>query len=391
MLRLIFSVLVLFPSLVYSADFKTGENVQVSGEYNDSVFATGSTVTADLFSSDDVYLAGGKVIFTGRTSESLWCAGGDLSVLGGSARDAVLASGNITINGSDLRDLTVAGGKVNIQNTEIRDDLLGAAGELTLDSRSRVNGSLTVTGGVVTIDGFINGDAQVYANILNVGPTAIINGDLNHTAKKVLIADGAKVYGVTKALATQGTSPSGIFWVISLLLVLGSTLVVPLLVTFFPNIATTASKRIRFDFLRNLGRGTLVAFAVPLAMLLLMISVIGIPVVFFSIPLLLLAALLAWTYGVCALTSTTIAFVLDKELNSLSKVQQFLSVTVGTLGCVLLSSISLVGFVFMTLLMFSGFGALEDQLSTNFNSKSKRSKLNRPEPTNIRGADPVFE
>lgn len=334
-LKLILSSFVFLP-VAFPAEFFTGENIDLSGEYADAVYAAGGKISATLNATDDVYLAGGQVY----------------------------------LNSVDIEDLVIAGGEVRVNNSLIRDDIIVAAGEFVLDSRSKIDGSATLAGGVVTLAGIVDGDLQVYANVLKVESTAIINGDLNHSAKQVIIDNGAQIYGSNNQLAMSGTSPvRNFFWAIGIFFIATGLLIAPVISTLIQPIPERARQRIRFSFFENLGRGTLIALLAPVLMLTLLISVLGIPLLIVLVPFLFIGLLVSWTLGVYALADLISSMGGESKFQIYSRRRKFAWVFFAAAVASILSLVPIFGFAFSIVLLVTGVGAAEAEVSSHFGLK----------------------
>ena len=269
----------------------------------------------------DTYVAGGSVRIDKPVPGDLIAAGGNLDIDAPVAGAALLAGGNLRVTAQVEHDIFAAGGRV-ILDAPIGRNLRAAGGQLDLGPMATVNGNATVAGGRVTLRGAIKGslrvgggqvtiDAPVAGDVvattgeLTLGPNARIGGKLRYYSGNEVKRDPAAQVGsvergplpgrgVSAPLhreggwgARAGARTVGLGW----LWTLGLMAIAALLVGTMP----VSAKRVAHALRARLGLSLLLGFialvCIPVAVLVLAISIVG-------IPLALLALLL---YGVLLL------------------------------------------------------------------------------------------
>ncbi|MEF8906754.1 MAG: polymer-forming cytoskeletal protein [Haloarculaceae archaeon] len=142
---------------------------------------------------------GGSVTIPPGTTQT-----GDISVVGGTVvvegtLDGSLDgfAGSVLVTGTVTGDVEVATGSVTISGT-VEGDVEAAAGAVTVTESGRVGGSLSAGAGDVSIDGTVAGDVAAGADRFSLGPTARVGGNVRYDAETVEIADGASVGGTTE-------------------------------------------------------------------------------------------------------------------------------------------------------------------------------------------------
>lgn len=265
--RVFYSVLILFSifaSSIASASmvFRSGETINLSGGFDDTLFAAGGKVDLQIRSTDDAYVAGGEVLFTGV----------------------------------EVEDLITAAGNLRLSKTSIKDDLVAAGGKVELDAETTVGGSALIAGQSIKLAGRIDGDLRIYAETIELEPSAVIVGNLIYAAENFKRADGARIDGTITAdpIKKSKASPGfpGIFG--GLLFVLGALLVAPTLMVLFPRTITQAQGMIATRFWETIGIGTVCVLSIPVLWLLTLFSVVGTPLALAAIPFLIAACFLAW-------------------------------------------------------------------------------------------------
>ena len=282
----------LMPLVVGAAVLLTGfaapaqdfhEVVSKHGQIDENVVTGGRTVTIDAQVSGDVVSFGETVVIGGQITEDILSIGR-----------------NVVISGTIGGDVRVLGFSVT-PAAEIGGDLMAAAGTITVPAETVIGGKVWLAGHDATLFGTVAGDLHVAArNILlagnfggdvelsgesiTVASTARISGDFTYRSiEEATIEPGAEILGDTIYIRTEGPRKmvGGAFASVSafgLTFLLGLFLLGALLILIFPNTATGPAKRIGRNPWLALGLGCLILIAGPIAMILLGISIIGIPI-----------------------------------------------------------------------------------------------------------------
>ncbi len=334
-----------------------------------TIVRTGDTVSvlADQRVEGNFYVLSNSLALSGPVNGDVVAASlGSMDINAPVAHDVLLLGGSIGINASvteDLRvvggDVTIAdsvggsvlviGGKVKILSTAtIGGDVLVLAGEAVIEGT--VKGQLLGRAEVVRVDGAVTGIDMDVANI-TLGDRAVIAENVVYTSQNDLVrAPGAVVEGeVTKASAPAEEGfdyrDSAMMFLVSLFASLSLFLLGRRLVVRYARVATV-----------NVAKSALVGFSVlvtvPIAISILMVSVLGLflgligfalfaLIIFLALPLLNIVAggLIARTF-----TNTT-------EVNALY-------VTLGALVVQAMLFVPVVGAVILILLFLVVIGGL---------------------------------
>lgn len=158
-----------------------------------------SGATHTQFASRNVYLAGGQVRPSTLVEGDLMAVGGKISVDREVKGDATLAGGSIEVLATVGDDLRVAGGDVNISGA-IGGELFATGGNVTLNKAARVGRGASFLGGVVTIEGTVDGPLEVDAQKIVIN--GAVSGDVELSAAEIELGQNAKIGG-----ALNYTSP----------------------------------------------------------------------------------------------------------------------------------------------------------------------------------------
>lgn len=169
MRRIFFSLLTLLALLSQSAWAETEDaQLDIAGD----VFRAGETASHDSGTAKDVFLAGETVRVTAPVTENAHLAGRWITVDGPIGGDLYAAGMEITARAPVTGDISVAGYEITLPAT---------------------GGDLRVTGSQVTIGGAVAGYALVTAEHLNLdGP---VTGDIHATVRSIEFGPDARVDG----------------------------------------------------------------------------------------------------------------------------------------------------------------------------------------------------
>ncbi len=134
-----------------------------------------------LQASGDVFASGGAVVTTGRVGGDAHVAGFDLDLEADVASDLYAAGAAVTLRASVGGDLSMMGFSLR---TADRATITGNARMLgsTITIDGPVGGALAATGGEITLNAAVAGDALLQAGTLSFGPEARIAGTLTYSA-----------------------------------------------------------------------------------------------------------------------------------------------------------------------------------------------------------------
>jgi cytoskeletal protein CcmA (bactofilin family) len=294
-------------------------------------------------------------------------------------------------------DKLVIGGTYSLESGEILDgSLLVLGGTANLEAGSTVEKDVTVIGGTINVNGQVKGDVSAVGGMVSLGSTAVIGGDVNTLAGQLAQDDGARIEGQVNsgttgpfALVVPGTiqipglenlpliplpknfiAPAasvrfnpvwdGLWWLIRSFLWAALAVLLALFLS-------QRTERVAASVMKNPlvagGMGCLTILIVPLVLLVLVITICGIPFA-------LLGAFtlwLAWGFGIIV-----IGYEIGRRLAQLFKADWAIPVSAGigtfilTLGlngigalvpCVGWMAPAVVGLVGLGAVLLTRFGA----------------------------------
>jgi cytoskeletal protein CcmA (bactofilin family) len=272
---------------------------------SDDLYKGGGDVMVTTPVRGDAYLAGGTIHVTRPVGKDLVIAGGTVVVETTVGDDVRVFGGDVQINGNVAGDVLVMGGQIRIaQNVSIGGDVYIMGEQVRIDGT--VRGMARIEAKDVVIGGTLNGPAEIRAertavngNVMNatkiasrtlgIGEKAVFGGNLRYWREAGPMqlgtqARGQAVYdmGLQSVAPAPGHHDKGMFAgfiaALSLYWLLATAVLIGLLLlatkTFFTDSAKKLVKSPGISFLK----GLIYFVATPVVVVLLMVTVIGLPV-----------------------------------------------------------------------------------------------------------------
>ena len=188
--------------------------------------------------------------------------------------------GNVRITEAVDGPLRAAGGTVKL-TAPVNGDAYIAGGDVVVDGT--INGDLHAAGGDVRIDGPVTGDASVAAGTLELGPSAHIEGKLTFHGDDLRQAPGAQVVGgierdhpsrwsVRHETTAVERFMHGWMWSIGLMALAA------LIAAALPGVSQRMAQELREHPWVTPLVGLLALTSIPIAAVLFMVTIVGIPI-----------------------------------------------------------------------------------------------------------------
>lgn len=227
--------------------------------------------------------------------------------------DLVTRGGSITVDGVVQGDCAALGGSITV-NGSVDGDVAAFGGGVTLAEAGEVDGSIAAFGGSLDVKGSAGNDLACFGGSIDLGPKARVDGNVASMGGTVNKADGAVVKGEVKNLSfgmLDQFIPGAIHnidrferpprppqpwsramgFVRTLIVAAGIGFLVLLAALFFPRQVERVATAVQDDFWTSAGVGMLIQMALFPGLVLMIVSILGIPLVPVA-GMLLLAALL---------------------------------------------------------------------------------------------------
>jgi cytoskeletal protein CcmA (bactofilin family) len=342
----------------------------------DDIFLFGGKARVETAVSGDLIAAGGQVEVDAAVAGDAVIAGGEVRVQAPVGRNAYVAGGRVRIEAALGRNLRVAGGQVELGSTgSVAGNVTASGGHVEL--RAPVHGSVLVGGGRVLIDAAVQGDVDVTAARLALGPNARIAGKLRYRGGTEVQRDAqAQVTGGVEASLPPGSGASapcqresvaghhrGARWGWLAVWTFGLALLAVVLVAVLPRSLTECvahTWRERFGW--SVLWGFVALVCVPVAVLILLTSIIGAPLAL--VTLLLYGALLLVGYVASALALGQWGLARFKPAAAAHTAWRLLAVVLGVLLLALLCTVPWLGWIVALAAVLAGVGAMLQLLRT---------------------------
>jgi hypothetical protein len=260
------------------------------------------TVPAGTTIDDDLIVTGETIVIAGRVTGDVYAFGRSVTLTGVVDRDFIAAGQQVTVDGVILGNLRAGGQQVAI-NGRIDGNTTVGGQFVTLGRQGALSRSLLAGGQDVTLLGpvgrglttgarslhlgsTVGGDVQAAVSTLTADPEARIAGRLDYSSERPstipagVVAAGVQYTQVEPPArgATEPPAPlGGLVSLFSLAWLLGSIVAGVLLVHFLPAFTGGTAAQVREHLWSSFGIGMLAIFAVPLAALIVAVTVIGLP------------------------------------------------------------------------------------------------------------------
>ncbi|MFC7139438.1 polymer-forming cytoskeletal protein [Halosimplex aquaticum] len=271
----------------------------------DRVVGPNETVGGDLTAMT------GDVLVRGTVEGDVTAVAGSVEVADGGRvdGDVTAASGSVTVAGSVGGDATAASGSVELTgDARVEGSASAGSGSVTVAEGATVEEDISAGGGDAEVAGTVDGDVASGQSVV-LGSTATVGGDVTYH-ESLDREDGAAVAGtVTEKSSSEwhvggqfGVGPDEVFdAVFSPLLAvywtLLSLLVGAVLLALFPEFSAELVETATDDPARTGAAGLAALFAVPVLLVAVTLTIVGIPLALAGGALFWLAAWAALVYG----------------------------------------------------------------------------------------------
>jgi cytoskeletal protein CcmA (bactofilin family) len=331
--------------------FAAGCPVEVGKPVPGDVFLAGCSIDVDGAVGGDALVAGGKVRLGAPVGQSLYAAGGQVTVNANVGRNARIAGGQVALGSRSqvAGNVVVAGGNVRIEGA--------------------VKGYVSAAGGRVLINGPVDGDVVATAGTVELGPSARIGGQLRYASGEEVRRDpAAQVQGGVQRMQVEGGWPvpdqaersvgrrGGWVWSIGLMVIAAA------LVGAFPSFYARVAETLRARGLTSLLLGFIALVCIPVAALIMMFTLIGVPLALLAIALYLALLLVGYVSTGIGLGAWALAKLEADRAEA--KWRRMGAAVLGVLVISLLGRLPYVGGLVVFAALLIGLGALLLQART---------------------------
>lgn len=250
--------------------------------------------------------SGPSVLIREAVTEDLYVAGERIRILAPIAGDVVAAGASVVLEAPIEGDLIAAGEQVRV-DAEVADDVRAAGSEVRIGAPvgghvvaageqvvvaagQRVEswawlagerievagsvGSLKAAGAHIIVTGEIRGDAELVGEHIEIGPGAVIAGDLVwRSPSEPLVDEASRIGG--RSVREPLPEPEGWGAAGTMIFLVAAILAVVAVRLLLPGVVSEVSRTAREAWLPSIGLGLVVLLVVPVVDALLFISTVG--------------------------------------------------------------------------------------------------------------------
>jgi cytoskeletal protein CcmA (bactofilin family) len=335
--------------------FRTGDNITVpqNRTVNSTLYAAGQSIDVAGTVQGDVICAGQNITVSGTVTGDVLCAGQSIHINGTVEGNVRLAGQNVTISGKVGKNANIISQSLTTDSDSSIGQDIGIAGQDSVINGS-VGRDLAAASGSVILNNSVGRNVQGNMNKLTLQGDANVQGFIDITSPHNIQRDnGSEVQGkVTRHQppeSNNNTSWVGLGWLFTLYILMAMLIVTLVLVLIMPGAFQHAADLA----LRGLGKTILIGIAatvvVPIVIVGLMFTVIGIP--------LGILLLLAWLF-ILFLSGPFAAYLLGRILLRDSAHNAILVMFVGAVVLLILYLIPFLNILVLLLALWFGLGMI---------------------------------
>jgi len=308
------------PPLAEAKYVQSGDTVTVNEKIESNAYLSGATVTVNEPVSGDLFVAGSNIVINSEIDGDVFVAGSNVTIRGKVNGSIFGAGSNVTIDGEVLGNVRLVGANITISNVVGKNAMMAGA-NIYISEKARIVRHLSVAGAELSINGPVDGNfegaisnlrinnkvaGEVDVTIDSKGEIVFTNNghvgkDFNYKAmQKADIEQGVQVGGniVYTELSKKGAHASGVvlFWAIlaAALYKIASMFVISLVMVFGLKkyVLMTAGEMTSRPW-QSIGWGLVVLIVFPIACIILMVTLVGLPLGILGLALYVIGVCLA--------------------------------------------------------------------------------------------------
>lgn len=266
---------------VRAANGEGTSNTLASGQtFHGTYYAAAQNVTIDGDVDGDLICLGQNVVVNGSVSGDVLCAAQTLFVKGAVGGSVRVVGQTVTIDSSVARNVTSAGQTLTLSSkSKLAGEVALAGQNVSIDSD--VAKDVSVAGQNTNLNGKAGSNVNLAVSSLALGANAKVAGNLTYWSNEDLKIDQQKVAGKIdhkqpahperKRAPWAAKAVNTLFWLLS------ATLLALLLSWLFPRPLTVLTDQMLDRPWPSIGWGFVSLLLAPIVMLLLALSMVGIP------------------------------------------------------------------------------------------------------------------
>jgi cytoskeletal protein CcmA (bactofilin family) len=289
--------------------------------------------------------------------------------------------GTVVVRGTVDGDLSAFAGTVQVDG-RVTGDVSAFAGNVVLGPNGTVDGNFSAATGSVIIAGTVGGDVEAATEEVSLADTAVVFGDVTYDGTLDRAA-GATVAG-TVSEGDVSVSPFGDAdspvppWVFDVYGFLTNLALGAVLLLAIPAFSNRTVRQALDDPVRTGGIGLLALVAVPVALALLAVTIVGLPLSLFGLVAYVLALWIGAVYG-RLVVGTWLLDQVDVD-------NRWIALLVGLVLVGLVTRVPWVGGLVELVVLLLGFGALASLLTVGYRRRRDTGEDEGSEPAGAEDA-----
>jgi hypothetical protein len=276
---LLLACLIVLSTAVFAAKSLAGDRVIVSESQTDNIMVAGGELSISGDVEGDIVCAGGNIVIESKVGGDVTCAGGSLSVDREVDGDVRIAGGNVDVSSKISGDLVIAGGNVQIRDSAVvgRDLVVKGGNVLFLGTVGR---NMDIQGGSVSFAGIVGNNAFIDAGSVSFEEGSRIGGNLTYRSSEEADTSKVSVGGAIfkKVVPARPAGQIAKAFFVARLIGFLSLLVIGLIaILVLPKRSAAVAKTFGSKFWRSMGLGLLVTVLTPIVVVILLVTIVGIP------------------------------------------------------------------------------------------------------------------
>lgn len=317
-----------------------------------ALYATGEVVEINGTVDGDVYCAAQKVVITGTVKGDVLCGAQLIDIKGTVEQDVRLAGQVINITGNIGRNVSVLAQVVSVDNTATIAGGLNGAGQV-FNVLGNVAGDIALGADKFSLSGTAGADVDLGVAGIELKDGAAIKGNLNYASDEKISIPEEAVSGNISFTENEKINNEHREGLVAMKIILGIAVAImvstAVLVMIAPRYFEKSYKKFHSEIGMSLLVGAVVALTTPVLLLMLVLTIIGLPLA--GIGFTAWALVLMLSYAFASYYLGRLAF--GKVVNN--------SILVALGGAALLAILSIipfVNFIVIPLALIAGTGGL---------------------------------
>ena len=359
------ALLLVLPPVPTHAESTPADNVHVTQDQiiSGNLYVTGKAITIDGVISGDLIAAAKSITINGQVAGDIIAFAQEISIDGSVDGNVRTIARDVRINGRVARNISALGSTIFLGSSSYTawDTYLAAA---KIDALGKVEGNLNCWSNQVTVSGQVGKDLNISApstkkrSLIKIESTANIGSNVNYSSLEALdISETASVGGdINRSIPeSQAAKLWGVVWLIKETILIFAALIMGLALIY---LARPSVKRIVEHLeaapLKAFLTGFWLFFAIPLASLVLAMTIIGLPFGLVIMALWLIAIYCGKIMLAILLGRLLVVNVLRFKQYS----GMFWSLTIGVLVLWALTSLPVIGWLISLIAAWLGLGSI---------------------------------